>query len=285
MRDEDNYERNKRRKEKESKKSNKIQIAAIIVAAVVAIITTFMTIFSSEIRKGVYALFNNAEETVQASPVNETLPYEDEITTNDDSDYNEITENLTTDQDSYSEQITEKTTTRSSTKQETTYTTKQTTQEPKVIKPKVSLGTEVNSIEFLQIESDNTFVTNRTSASVETFYNGFEKEYREKGLKDNTYIVFNANGYGMCCTVPLKKNGDLYYAGELCDYSKISVGQDESHNKYKLHCFMGVDENDQMILGFSFEKPLAQGTYYCLFKIYDSDSDRTDNIYIKFRVK
>lgn len=303
MKNENNYEINQTKPDepqlKESKKSNKIQTIAIIVGAIVTIGAALVTVFSPEIRKGVYDFFNTPEPTTQSIPSDE--PYDptkqdgfandDNNTENENSnttkaETKEFSEYPSTDQNSgYSEHITEKTTTRTSTKAKSTSTTKSITKEPKIIKPKVSLGTTVNSIEFLQIESDNIFVKNRASANVETFYNGFEKQYKEKGSEANTYVVFNVDGYGMCCTIPLKKNGNLCYSGEICDYSKISVGQDESYDKYKFRCFMGTDENNQMILGFSLQKPLATGTYYCLFSIYDSDNGKLDNIYIKFRVK
>lgn len=259
---------------KSPQKTTKIQIISIVVTVIVAIVTTFMSIFTPEIRKGVYDLFNVTEQVTPTTPVNELLSSNIDISVNnnDKTNNNEIAENASAHQDS-NDNISEKS------------ITEQTTEQSRIISPKVSLGTEVTSIEFLQIESDNIFVANRASASVETFYNGFEKEYREANSDPNTYCVFNVDGYGLCCTMPLKSKGNLYYSGELCDYSKISIGQEESCSKYNLNCFMGIDENDQMILGFSFEKPLASGTYYCLFKIYDSDSGTEDNVYIKFRVQ
>lgn len=293
MKNEDNYEINQPKKEdelqlKESKKSNKIQTIAIIVGVIGTIGAALITVFSPEIRKGVYDLFNTSEPTTQSTPSDE--PYEptnsDDFFTDDDTTDKkdlDITKekgkesptSASINQDSvYNEPKTERSTTRTS-----------TTKESKIIKPKISIGKKVDDIEFLQIESDNVFINNRSSADVETFYNGFEKQYKERNSEDNTYVVFNVDGYGMCCTIPLKKNGNLCYSGEICDYSKISVGPDESYDKYKFRCFMGTDENNQMILGFSFQKPLATGTYYCLFSIYDLDSGKSDNIYIKFKVK
>lgn len=298
-----------------SNKSNKIQIIAIIVGAIVTIATTLMLIFQDDIRKITYDILYGIEASTPVVPSNNPLVYEPQY---DDSDGNAVTtndkhSNSTTNynnqntnsnhKDNNSHVDTSNNNSSNDTSNDTSnddsftdtsnddsYTDGsnnspiEETPQDTIVKPKVFLGDEVHSIEFLQLDTDNIFVAKNSAVDVEYFYDGFEKYYKEKAFEENSFVYFSKIGYGMCCTLPLKQNGELYYNGIICDSSKIPLDESTAYNTFKQSCFMGTDENEQIILAFSFDEPLKAGNYWFKFSLFNNANNSSEDIYIKFKI-
>ena len=240
----------------EQNKSNKTQIVDIVVGVIVTLAAAFIGVFSNEIRKSVYDLFN-VDEIVEPVPYN-TFFISDDIEPSEQvlSQLNPIA-----DQNSEAETQQPKTS-ESITVQVSELTTERST-ESLIIRPRVYLGDEVNSIEFLQIESNAVFIDKNPPIKVETFNGECVRAFKEYGaVDDNTRVAYIANGYGLYCTLPLKQTGDIYFNGVICDSSKIPLDMETAFDTFKQKPFLGVDDNEQLILAFSLGAPLKRNILF-----------------------
>lgn len=137
----------------------------------------------------------------------------------------------------------------------------------------------------MQIESNNIFIDKNPSVTVESFNGEFKRTYKEYGsTDDNTRVAYITNGYGLYCTLPLKQNGNICYNGVICDSGKIPLDMDTAFDTFKQSSFLGINDNEQLILAFSFGAPLKRGIYYFKFDISNLINKNQDDIYIKFQI-
>lgn len=262
----------------EQNKTNKTQIVGIVVGAIVTLAAAFIGVFNNEIRKTVYDFLYD-DEIVEPVHYN-TFYLSDDI---EPSEQGLSQLNPTVDKNSDTETQPSKAS-ESITIQGTELTTERPT-ESHIIKPRIYLGNEVNSIEFLQIESNNVFIDKNPSIKVESFNGEFERTYKEYGsTDDNMRVAYITNGYGLYCTLPLKQNGDLHFNGVICDSSKIPLDMDTAFDTFKQKPFLGIDDSEQLILAFSLGAPLKKGIYYFKFDVIDYINENQDDIYIKFKI-
>lgn len=271
------------------KRIKKVTIVKIVISIIIPLTVAMIGVFSPEVRAFVYDLFHKdsgVEGVIESTEPNiwgtdqesdgvvvNPVP----VTTNDADTLNNG--NNSSNDDNKNDSLINKTTEKNI---------------PSVSKPSVSTGDnsfginkgdKITSINFLGVEAVGMSIQDR-SIEANPFYKGLETSYRGDDDAPNTVTVISLEGYGLCCTVPIKKEREYSYNLELCDSAKNPIGVNESRENYTLRGHFGIKwGDDEMMFAFSLVDALAPGNYYCRFNIYDRETSKENYVYINFSIE